>query len=94
MAIAGNKSDMYEYEEVSDEEGMALAKQFGAIYQRTSAKDANGGVDKLFTTIGKKFLNPNSEDTSNMTKEELRKKGLELKKERIKSENKQTACCL
>ena len=84
---------MYEYEEVSDEEGMALAKQFGAIYQRTSAKDANGGVDQLFKTIGKKFLNPNSEDTSNMTKEELRKKGLELKKERIKSENKQTTCC-
>ena len=40
-------------EEVTDEEGMALAKQFGAIYQRTSAKDVNGGVDQLF----KKYTN-------------------------------------
>ena len=37
MAIAANKSDMYEFEEVPEEEGMALAKQINAIFQTTKS---------------------------------------------------------
>ncbi len=29
---------MYQYEEVSNDEGLALAKELNAIYKRTSAK--------------------------------------------------------
>ena len=75
MAVAANKSDMYEYEEVEEKEGMALAKQYNAIFQTTTAKDTNGSIDLLFKNIGKKFLNPNIENTTILSKEELKKRG-------------------
>ena len=34
----GNKNDLYLEEAISDEEGLKLAKEIDAIYQRTSAK--------------------------------------------------------
>ena len=92
MAIAANKSDMYEYEEVPEEEGMAFAKQYNAIFQTTSAKETNGSVDELFKNIGKRFLNPNTENTSNLTKEELKQRGQTLEKKKIQG-NKKGGCC-
>ena len=91
MAVAGNKSDMYEYEEVEEKDGMAFAKQYNAIFQTTTAKDSNGSIDVLFKNIGKKFLNPNIENTSVLTKEELKKRGEQLKQERIQPGKK--GCC-
>jgi hypothetical protein len=41
---------MYELEEVTDKEGKELAKEIGAIYAKTSAKQANG-IDDLFNAI-------------------------------------------
>jgi small GTP-binding protein len=61
LAIAANKSDMYEFEEVTEAEGIALARQINAIFQSTSAKDQNGSIDKLFQNLGRKFLHPNSD---------------------------------
>ena len=55
MALAANKSDMYEYEEVPEKEGMALAKQINAIFQTTTAKEKNGSIDQLFMNLGQKF---------------------------------------
>ena len=47
---------MYQYEEVTNDEGIAFAKELDAIYKRTSAKVAQGGgIDDLFKSIGKKF---------------------------------------
>ena len=92
MAVAANKSDMYEYEEVEEKEGMALAKQYNAIFQTTTAKDTNGSIDLLFKNIGKKFLNPNIENTTILSKEELKKRGEQLKKERIEGV-KRSGCC-
>ena len=57
---------MYEFEEVPEEEGMALAKQINAIFQTTTAKDKNGSIDQLFMNLGKKFLHPNMENTTNL----------------------------
>ena len=57
LALAGNKNDMYEHEEVEESEGIELGKELGAIFQKTSAKEAQG-VDDLFIKIGKKFINP------------------------------------
>ena len=57
-------------EEVTDNEGKSLAKEINAKYMRTSAK-LNSSIDEMFNSIGKKFLNPNSEITSNLTKEEM-----------------------
>ena len=89
LALVGNKDDMYQFEEVSNDEGIAFA-----IYKRTSAKEAQGDlIDELFKDIGKKFLHPDSEITSNMTNEELKNKGEKLQREKIKNEQKKRNCC-
>ena len=95
LAIAGNKCDNYANETVNDNEGKALAKEINAIYMRTSAK-LNSSIDELFNSIGNKFLNPNFEIKGNLTKEELREKSEELRREQIKLNNKnkkRKKCC-
>lgn len=42
ISIAGNKSDMYEYEEIKKEEALTYAKSIGASYHETSAKNSVG----------------------------------------------------
>ena len=71
-------------EEVTDNEGKSLAKEINAIYMRTSAK-LNSSIDEMFNSIGKKFLNPNSEITSNLTKEEMIQKTEKLRRDQIKN---------
>ena len=93
LALVGNKTDLYEQEVVSYDEGLELAKNINAIYQRTSAKEQSGGVDELFNNIGKKILDPSYEIVSNMTREERRKKGEKLLKQQIKTENPKSRCC-
>lgn len=86
---------MYEHEEVEESEGKELAKELNAIFQKTSAKESTG-VDELFVKIGKKFINPQTKDTSNLTKEEKKEQGQKLKREKIKNEKeggKKKGCC-
>ena len=82
---------MYEFEEVTEEEGMALAKQINAIFQSTTAKEKNGSIDLLFTNLGMKFLRPNMENITNLTKEELKNKGQKLNKKK-EGKNKKGRC--
>jgi GTPase SAR1 family protein len=91
--LAGNKSDLYNNEKVTYEEGLELAKSLNAIYQRTSAKEKSGGVEELFLNIGKKLLDPNSVIESHLTKEEKKNMKQKLLKEQIKRENKKKGCC-
>ena len=70
---------MYEFEEVPEEEGVALAKQIGAIFQSTTAKDQNGSIDKLFQNIGRKFLHPNSDVNTNSSND--KNKDMNFKKD-------------
>ena len=85
---------MYQMEEMTNDEGLAFAKELNAIYKRTSAKVAQGGgIDDLFKVIGKQFLHPENEITSNMTKEELKSKGEKLRRDKIKNEQKKRNCC-
>ena len=95
MALAGNKNDMYEHEEVEENEGKALAKELGAIFQKTSAKESTG-VEDLFTKIGKKFVNPNSSTDSSGnggTKVDNNLKGQKLKPEPAKNVGGKKGCC-
>ena len=92
LALAGNKSDKYDKTEVSEEEGKSLAKEIKSIYMRTSAK-LNSSIDEMFNRIGKKFLNPNSEITSNLTKEEMIQKTEKLRRDQIKNNTKNKKCC-
>ena len=58
FAIAGNKCDLYEKEEVEKTEGEKFAKEIGAIFHETSALNSNG-INELFTEIAMKFASPN-----------------------------------
>ena len=89
MAVAANKSDLYEFEEVPEQEGMAFAKQINAIFQTTTAKDSNGSIDLLFKNIGKRFLNPNMQNNED---DNQNKKGQELKKGDNSKPNKKKCC--
>lgn len=56
IAIAGNKEDLAEREEIDMSEAKAYAQEIGALYRKTSAK-TNFGVDQLFREIAGK-INP------------------------------------
>ena len=58
FALAANKSDLYESENVDEGEAREFADSIGAIFKSTSAL-SNSGIDTLFTYLGKKFLNRN-----------------------------------
>ena len=88
LALIGNKSDLYEFEEVKKKEGTELAKEIGAIFKLTSAKK-NIGIEELFEEIGKKILGTvedveNKEDKSGEQKHKLIKESKEEEKEKIK----------
>ena len=91
--MVGNKNDCYVNEEVTNMEGIELAKQLKAIYQRTSALEEFGGIDELFKNIGRKFINPSIELNSYLTKEERKQKGEKIMREKIKNEKKKMGCC-
>jgi hypothetical protein len=42
MIVAGNKSDMFEYEEVDENSGRNFAKEHNAVFKLVSAKSAFG----------------------------------------------------
>ena len=96
MALAGNKNDMYEHEEVEENEGKELAKELGAIFQKTSAKESTG-VEDLFIKIGKKFLNPNASigtgGAPSAGKVENKEKGQKLKADSGKKKGEKNGCC-
>ncbi len=91
LVLAGNKSDDYMKEQVTEEEGKALAKEINAIFLRTSAK-TNSSIEEIFIKIGKKFINPNSETDTNLTKEEVKQKNLDLRREQIRNKSKRSFC--
>ena len=90
--MVGNKNDMYEFQEVTNDEGLSLAKNINAMYQITSAKNSSG-IDELFKNLGKKFLDPQFENTSTMTKEERKNRGEKIMRDNIKNTQKKKKCC-
>ena len=91
IAVVGNKSDLYEIQNVDNSTAKEFAKKIGAIFQLTSAKN-NDGISNLFDNIGKKYLQPNYQYDVN---DNLAKENYEKKKQgeqnntriRIKMEN-------
>ena len=81
LALVGNKSDLYNRVAVEEKEAMEWADSIGAIFQATSAKD-NTGIDLLFDTLGKKFLNT---DFNYKSEDNTQKKLFEQKKESKKN---------
>ena len=78
FAVVANKSDLYENQQVKDEEGEAFAKSIDGIFQSTSAKSKKG-IEDLFNNIGCKFFDPNFDTNARESheKEEYEKKKAE-----------------
>ena len=90
--LMGNKSDLYEKEEVNEEEARQYAESINAIFQLTSAK-SNSGIDILFETIGKKFLkekNKNGNDMKNNKDKKVINSNIKLEETKIEKKKK---CC-
>ena len=62
IGIAGNKADMFDKEEVSEQEARDFANKIGAQFRLTSAFE-NTGIDELFLSVVHKFLDPSFQDT-------------------------------
>jgi small GTP-binding protein len=56
--LVGNKEDLYETENVKEDEAKEFAKSINAGFYLTSAK-SNSGIEKLFIQSGMKFIDPN-----------------------------------
>ena len=81
IAIAANKSDLYEEREVEDDEGKEFATSIKAIFVSTSAKN-DSGITALFDNIGQKLLNPDFDfDAAEKKKKD------EYNKRKMKEEN-------
>ena len=58
FGVAGNKCDLFQEEQVTEEEGKKFAKSIGAVFHLTSCKESIG-IDELFEECGKKYLEDN-----------------------------------
>lgn len=102
--ICANKFDLYEDEEIKEEDGREFAKQNGAEFCPTSAKSGEG-VQKLFETAAKLFYERNKvsieDNKKNKKKEEFKVKndanndsGIKLGVEEVSNvQKKKGKCC-
>ena len=61
MALASNKSDLFDMEEVSQEEGTKYAEEIDASFTMVSAY-SGAGISQLFENIGMKYLDLDLEE--------------------------------
>jgi len=90
LAIAANKSDLYEERQVENETGEEFAKSINAIFVETSAKN-DSGIDKLFENIGYKILDPNFnfyDEEEERRKKYKNKKKAEEEEEKVENDEK------
>ena len=89
LGIAGNKSDLYEREQVSEKEAREYAKSINAVFGLTSAQN-NTGIDQLFEDVGMKFLEPNfQEKMEENNKGKNMETSVKLNKKKIKKHDKE-----
>ena len=81
-AVVGNKSDMYEKEEVKEEDARAFADSINSTFFLVSAKNGNN-IDLLFNTLVKQYLGP--EFTENI-RQTISDKGVTKKIQNVKKE--------
>ena len=74
LGIAGNKCDLYEKEEVNENQAREFAQSIGAIFALTSAQN-NSGINELFRDVGNKYLDPTFQQKLEDEKEENNQEG-------------------
>ena len=90
IGIAANKCDLYDNEQVSEDEARNFANEIGAVFKLTSAS-TNQGIEELFKGVGCRVLDPNySDDSDNSEK----KKDSNIKlDEKNTDKKKKKGCC-
>ena len=73
LAVVGNKSDLFEDEEVKEEEARKYTESIGATFMQVSAKNGDN-IELLFDTLVRKYLGP--EFMANLEKMKKEKKVL------------------
>ena len=90
LAVVGNKLDLFEKKQVTEDEGEKFAHGINAIFMLTSAKTGDG-IEKLFNTLTDKFLSP---EFNPKVKEMIRKRGPSFSVDNEKNDkNFQKKCC-
>ena len=83
FAVVANKYDLFDQQQVKDEEGKDFAKKINGIFQQTSAK-GNTGINELFEKIGNKYLDPNydSNQIESQQRKEFEQKKIDKKQQK------------
>ncbi len=84
VAVAANKSDLFEEQEVSDEEGKQLAEATKGIFMQTSCKTGSG-IKELFLALAKKYEKGETAEKERIILEEK-------KTNKIIDDNKKSCC--
>lgn len=82
IGLAGNKADMFDREQVNEDEAKAFAKEIKAIFKPTSAMTAIG-IDDLFNAVGKKIIDPDYVEDDDMETEPRPDPSPKLKEDNI-----------
>ena len=91
LGVAGNKCDMYEKEEVNENEGKEFAESIGAFFEITSAKN-NTGINELFETASNKFVYPNGNSNEQKDQKESGNESVKLDEKEHKVQKKRSWC--
>ena len=91
LGVAGNKCDMYEKEEVNENEAKQFAESIGAFFEITSAKN-NTGINDLFMKAANKYVNPNSKGDLGEEKEKSNSGNVKLDEKEQKTKKKKSWC--
>jgi len=94
IGVAGNKCDLFQEEQVSEEEAKKFADSIGAIFKLTSCKESVG-IDELFEECAQKYI-----ENNNLVKKDNKPKNGNLKLDSKKDGNnnnqevkKKKKCC-
>ena len=81
IAIIGNKKDLYEEEQINEEEAQKKAESLNAIFGLTSALEEDTGFDEIMDKVMKKYIHTKGESIENdVFKANIRLDSYNLKK--------------
>ena len=81
LGIAGNKSDLYENEQVSKEEGQQYAQEIKAIFKETTATTFES-INELINELVQKYYSQNNNSPLANKEEAIKVRGMKTEKKR------------
>ena len=89
LAIVGNKCDLYEDEEVEENEANSFSDKIGAKFFLVSAKNGDA-IEDMFKKLADLYLNPDFKDKLSESK---RTESIKLDRDKFKNHHKNNGCC-